>query len=99
ELFELSHGYSSVSHRAVDSVEHPIEVGQVFVLDAGWRIWREETADPQDGRLEGVEALLGHSSGDLRAGAAEDRRLVGHDEPAGPSHGRADGLDVQRRQR
>src|SRR3569623_80732 len=43
--------------RAVDGVEHPVEVWKVVLLDPRRRVRRVEAADPEHRRLEGVEAL------------------------------------------
>src|SRR4029077_2956538 len=38
----------SERERAVDGVEHPVQVGQVVILQPGWRVGGGKPADPQD---------------------------------------------------
>src|ERR1039458_4819708 len=83
---------------AVHGVQHPVQVGQVVVLQPRRRVRGGEAAYPQDRRFQLVEALLGDPGRDLRAQAAGDRRLVGPYPPAGAPHRPADGLRVQRGQ-
>src|SRR4051794_29441212 len=89
---------SSVGERAVDGVEHTIEVRQELLLELARRVRQVEPADAQHRRLEVVEAALGQPRRDLGAHAQEGRRLVHDDEPAGLLHRRGDGVDVQRRE-
>src|SRR5215469_3721862 len=57
----------SERERAVDGIEHPVQVGQVVVLDPGRRVRGGGPADAQHRRLQLVEALLGDPGGDLGA--------------------------------
>src|SRR5690349_8045609 len=79
---------SSVRQRAVDGIEHPVQVGQVLLLQAGRRVRRVVAADPENRGLQVVEAALGDPGRDLRARAQEHRRLVDHDQAAGLLHRR-----------
>src|SRR5690349_8645914 len=67
---------SSERQRAVDGVQHPVQAGQVLLLQAGRRVGRVEPAHAQHRRLQVVEGPLGDPGGDLRAGPVEHRRLV-----------------------
>src|SRR5687768_3398366 len=84
-------------HRAVDGVEHPVQVGQVLLLELRRRVRGVVAADPQHRGLEGVEAGLGDARGDLRAQAEGDRGLVDDDAAAGAAHGVVDRVEVERR--
>src|SRR5262249_6168755 len=85
--------------RAVDGVEHPVEVGQEVLLQPrGW-VRRVEARYPQHRRLERVEALLRHARRDFGTDSHVRRCLVDHDEPAGLADRREDRLGVQRRDR
>ena len=84
----------------VDAVEHPVQVGEVLLLDPARRVGRVEPADAQHRRLEGVEALLGDPRRDLRTQAQRDRRLVDDDRRAGSCCTDSNtGRQVQRRDR
>src|SRR5690606_13160841 len=87
---------SSVRQRAVDGIEHPVQVGEVGLLQTGRRVRGVVTAHPQHRGLQVVEAPLGDPRGDLRAGTEEHRCLVDHDQPARPLHRRLDGVEVDR---
>src|SRR5215468_6946207 len=76
----------SERERAVDGIEHPVQVGQVVLLDPRGRIGDGVPADPNDWRLQLIEALLGDPRGDLRAEPAGDRGLVYDHAPAGTPH-------------
>src|SRR5580698_3406151 len=89
----------SVAGRAVDGVQDPVQVGQVVILEPRRRVGGGEPADPQDRRLQVVEALLGDPGGDLGTEAGVHRRLVRHHAAAGAAHRGADRLHVQRGQR
>src|SRR6185437_14461015 len=71
---------------AVYGVQDPVQVRQVVLLELGHRVGRSETADPQDRRLEVVEALLGHPRGDLGAEPRVHGRFVGYHAAAGSRH-------------
>ena len=58
---------SQYAKAAVDGVEHPVQVGQVVLLEPGRRVRGGVAADPQHRRLQVVEALLGDPGGDLGA--------------------------------
>src|SRR5687767_13955735 len=77
--------YSAISelHRPVDRVQDLVEIGDEVLLHAGRRVGNVEAADPQHGRLQGVESLLGDARSDLGAHAQVDVSLVGHDQAAG----------------
>src|SRR5690348_11750607 len=57
---------SSVGQRAVDGVEHAVQVRQVLLLQARRRVRSVVAADPEHGGFEVVEAALGDPGGDLR---------------------------------
>ena len=63
-------------------VQHPVQIGQVLVLDPARRVGHVEAADPEHRRLQGVEALLGDPGRELRAQAEGQRRLVHRDHAA-----------------
>src|SRR6478735_12489078 len=88
----------SVRERAVDGVEHAVEVGEVLLLDARRRVGRVERADAQDRGLEGVEALLGDPGRELRAHAEVDVRLVGDHAATGATYGLVDRGHVEWRE-
>src|SRR6476469_7874048 len=87
---------SSVRQGTVDGVEHPVQTRQVLLLQARRRVRGVIAADPQDRRLQVVEAALRDPGGDLRARSEEHRRLVDHDQAAGLLHRRLDRVEVQR---
>src|SRR3954454_5230806 len=89
----------SVVERAVDGVQHSVEVGQEVLLDPRRRVRRVEPSDAEHRRLQGVEALLGDPRGQLRAHAEVDVRLVGDHGAAGPAYGVEHRCHVERRQR
>ncbi len=66
-----------------DRVEDPVDAGQVVVFEHRRRVGDVEAGDPQDRRLQVVEALLGQARGDLGPVPAETRRLVDDDGPPG----------------
>src|ERR1700675_3204335 len=69
--------------QARDGVEYAVGVRQVKALKVRRRVRDVEAGNAQDPRLQVVEALLGQPGGDLGAVAAESRRLVHDDRPAG----------------
>src|SRR3954452_20916552 len=77
---------TSEPHRAVDGVEHPVEVGEVLLLQLRRRVGRVVAPDPQHRRLERVEAGLGDPGGDLGAEAEGQRGLVDDDAAARAAH-------------
>src|SRR6476619_1922056 len=91
-------GVSSEVERAVDGVEHAVEVGEVVLLDPRRGVRRVEGSHAEHRRLEGVEALLGDPGGHLGTEAEVDVGLVGDHGAAGPAYGVVDGLQVERRQ-
>src|SRR5580658_1549047 len=72
--------------QAGDRVEDPVDAGQVVAFQQRRRVGDVEAGDAQDRRLQVVEAPLGQAGGDLGAVAAEPRRLVHDDGPAGAGH-------------
>src|SRR4051794_2579421 len=78
-----THGSGSVLERAVDGVQHPVEVGQEVLLDPRRRVRRVEAADAEHRRLQRVEALLVDAGGELRAHPEVDVGLVGDHDAAG----------------
>ena len=94
--------YSNDGHlrpqRPVDGVQHAVEVGEPLLLDPCGRVGRVEAADPENRRLEGVEALLGDPGRDLGAHAEVGVRLVGDDDATGLADRLEDRLHVERRE-
>src|SRR5215469_2350496 len=89
----------SVAERAVDSIQDPIQVGQVMLLQPGWRIRGGVRAHAQYRSLKAVEALLGHLRRDLRANASGHDGLMHDDAPARLADRGKDRLGVERSQR
>ena len=85
--------------QAGDGVEDAVGVRQMELLEVGGRVGDVEAGDAEDGRFEVMEAPLGQAGAHLGAVAAEARRLVHDDGPAGAEDGGGQGLGVEGRQR
>src|SRR5690625_1905882 len=84
---------------AVDSVQHPVKVGQVVIFHRGGRIRSVETTHPQHGRIQRVETPLRDRAGKFRTRSKEGRSLMDYDEPAGFFHRSRHRVDIQWRDR
>src|SRR5580658_4823247 len=72
-------------------VEDAVDTRQVVLFELGRRIGDVEAGDPQDRRLQVVEALLGQPGSDLGAVPAEAGRLMHDHGPAGAADRGGDG--------
>src|SRR5271166_1268653 len=89
----------SVAEGAVDSIQDPVQVREVMLLQPGWRIRGGVRADAQNRSLEAVEAFLRDLRRDLGADATCHHGLVHDDAPARLADGGEDRLGIQRSQR